>query len=282
MAEIACFLSLLMGLRSHNTCNHDAINAAIIRLQNCILEVIKWMTSNALKINEEKTEFIIFNSTNIPSTSYTLQIGNNSIPMSGQVKILGVTLDSTMTLDCQIAATCRSSYMHIRRISTIRQYLTNDAVKTLTQSLVTSRLHCCNIIYNGLSIKRLQLTQNAAARLIRRIKKRAHITPVLRDLHWLSVVKHCQFKILVFTYKSLKNEAPSYISDLLNWYQPNRPLRSANTTSIIPKRYKSVRYGKRLMDTGAAMRWNSLLNELRCAITTNCFKKTIKTHLFNS
>ena len=265
--------------------HHDAINAAIIRLQNCILEVIKWMTSNALKINEEKTEFIIFNSTNIPSTSYTLQIGDNSIPMSGQVKILGVTLDSTMTLDCQIAATCRSSYMHIRRINTIRQYLTNDAVKTLTQSLVTSRLDYCNIIYNGLpmkSIKRLQLTQNAAARLIRRIKKRAHITPVLRDLHWLPVVKRCQFKILVFTYKSLKNEAPSYISDLLNWYHPNRPLRSANTTSITPKRYKSVRYGKRLMDTGAAMRWNSLPNELKCAITTNCFKKTIKTYLFNS
>ena len=86
----------------------------------------------------------------------------------------------------------------------------------------------------------------------------------------LPVVKRCQFKILVFTYKSLKNEAPSYISDLLNWYQPNRPLRSANTTSITPKRYKSVRYGKRLMDTGAAMRWNSLPNELKCAITTNC------------
>ena len=78
--------------------NISAINAAIIRLQNCILEVIKWMTSNALKINEEKTEFIIFNSTNIPSTSYTLQIGDNSIPMSGQIKILGVTLDSTMTV----------------------------------------------------------------------------------------------------------------------------------------------------------------------------------------
>ena len=117
------------------------------------------------------------------------------------------------------------------------------------------------------SIKRLQLTQNAAARLIRRIKKRAHISPVLRDLHWLPVVKRCQFKILVFTYKSLKNEAPGYISDLLNWYQPNRPLRSALTISIIPKRYKSVRYGKRLMDTGAAMRWNSLPNELKVRCT---------------
>ena len=65
--------------------HHDAINAAIIRLQNCILEVIKWLTSNALKINEEKTEFIIFNSTNILSTCYRLQIGDNSIPMSHQV-----------------------------------------------------------------------------------------------------------------------------------------------------------------------------------------------------
>ena len=132
------------------------------------------------------------------------------------------------------------------------------------------------------SIKRLQVTQNAAARLIRRTKKRAHMTPVLRDLHWLPVVNRCQFKILLFIYKSLKSETPSYISDILKWCQPNRPLRSANTTSIIPKRYKSVRYGKRLMDTGAAMRWNTLPNEVKCAINTNCFKKTIKTHLFNS
>ena len=179
--------------------HHNAINAAIIMLQNCILEVIKWMTSNAFKINEEKTEFIFFNSTNIPSTSYTLQIGDNSIPLSGQVKILGVTLDSTMTLAGQIAATCRSSYMHIRRINTIRQYLTNDAVKNTDTIFgdITFRLlqhHLYGLPMK--SIKRLQLTQNAAARLIRRIKNRAHITPVLRDLHWLPVVKLCQFKIL--------------------------------------------------------------------------------------
>ena len=30
------------------------------------------------------------------------------------------------------------------------------------------------------------------------------------------------------------------------------------------------------MDTDAAMGWNSLPNEVKCAINTNCFKKTIK------
>ena len=43
--------------------NHDdAINAAIIRLQNCILEVIKWMNKNKNKntfISEKKYNIII-------------------------------------------------------------------------------------------------------------------------------------------------------------------------------------------------------------------------------
>ena len=112
--------------------------------------------------------------------------------MSGQVKILGVTLESTMTLDGQIAQHAdRPIIMHIRRINTIRQYLTNDAVITLTQSLVTSRFNYAtsSILTSPMkSIKRLQLTQNAAERLIRRIKKRAHITPVLRNLHCLQMI----------------------------------------------------------------------------------------------
>ena len=87
--------------------------------------------------------------------------------------------------------------MHIRMTNTIRQYLTNDAVITLTQSLVTSRFNfnaTSSILTSPMkSIKRLQLTQNAAARHIRRIKKRAHITPVHRNLHCLPVVKRCQF-----------------------------------------------------------------------------------------
>ena len=45
--------------------------------------------------------------------------------------------------------------------------------------------------------------------------------------------------------------------------------------------YKSVRYSKRLMNTGTAMRWNTLPSKVKCTINTNCFKKTIKAQLFN-
>ena len=140
-----------------------------------------------------------------------------------------------MTLNQHITNTCKSAYFQIRRINSIRQYLTDNAVKTLTQSVVISRLDYCNSECIGLPIKsihRLQLAQNATARVVKKTPKREHMTTVLRDLQWLLIIKRVQFKILLLVFKSLHCEAPTYVCDLLNWYHPNRHLRSANTTSL--------------------------------------------------
>ena len=61
---------------------------------------------------------------------------------------------------------------------------------------------------------RLQLAQNCAARLILCGHKHDHVTPLLRELHWLPVEQRIIFKILFFTFKALNNLCPSYISDL--------------------------------------------------------------------
>ena len=126
--------------------------------------------------------------------------------MSEHVKIFGVYLDTAMPLEKQISTTCRTAYMQMRRINSLRQYLTESAAKTIIQTMVVSRLDYCNNLYNELpmkSIKKPQLAQNSAARIIVRSRtpRSAHMPPVLRDFHWLPIVKRCQYKILVFTYK---------------------------------------------------------------------------------
>ena len=55
---------------------------------------------------------------------------------------------------------------------------------------------------------------------------------------------------------------------MVSWYHPNRQLRSANTTSLVPHRHKTFLHGRRLMDTGAAVLWNNLRNNIRCASLT--------------
>ena len=126
-------------------CHSDdnSINQAIIQLQNCIADITEWMSNNTLKINEDKIEFIIFNTKGNSGNKFTIEIGNN---VSEHVKILGVYLDTAMTLEKQISTTCRTAYMQIRRINSIRQYLTESAAKTIIQMMVVSRLDYNNVI----------------------------------------------------------------------------------------------------------------------------------------
>ncbi len=100
---------------------------------------------------------------------------------------------------------------------------------------MTSRLDYCNDLLGGCSarlINKLQLVQNAEARVLTRTKKYDHISQVLSTLHWLSIKHRIHFKILLITYKALNGLAPEYLSELLLHYSPSRPLRSQNSGNI--------------------------------------------------
>ena len=56
-------------------------------------------------------------------------------------------------------------------------------------------------------LDRLQRIQNAAVRLIFRLKKRDHVTPIMKKLHWLPDRQRIEYKVLVLTYICLNNPA---------------------------------------------------------------------------
>ena len=96
------------------TNNTTAVQEAITRIQDCITDVSNWMSRSALKINVDKTKFIIFSANHYTYDQMSLQIGTNTIQHSNNVNILGVTLDAHMTLEKNRSAThvgqviCRS------------------------------------------------------------------------------------------------------------------------------------------------------------------------------
>ena len=94
--------------------------------------------------------------------SQCLVVGKDKIEVSDYVTILGVTFDNRMTLQKHITNICRSVNMHIRKINSIRRYLSNTAVRSLVQSIVIARLDYCNSICVGLPINRLQRLQQCS------------------------------------------------------------------------------------------------------------------------
>src|SRR4029434_8684229 len=98
---------------------------------------------------------------------------------------------------------CRFALYNIRKI---RPYLTQYATQLLVQTLVSSHLDYCNALLTGLpafSVKHPQMIQNAGARLVFNQPKRAHVTPLLIELHWLPVAARIKFKSLMLAYRVL-------------------------------------------------------------------------------
>ncbi len=260
------------------------ITHALARLGSCIEDACAWMKINALKLNETKTEFIVF-SRNGESSEHHLCINDTTIPPTKTIKNLGISLDCTMTLEHQISAACRSTNYQLRKIKYIRRYLTNYALQTLVQSTALPKLDYCNSLYAGLpqkSTRKLQLVQNSAARIITGTARRDHITPILYDLNWLPITKKCQHKLLVLTYKALHDAAPKYFCDMLDWYTPARSLRSESVPSLVPRRNTTVKYGKRLSDTSTAVIWNSLPKNIRLTSSLSQYKRLLKSYLLDN
>ena len=258
---------------------------ALHRIERCLTDIIAWMNTNMLKLNTDKTEVMLF--TSKANAKYidniSVNVSESLIKSTDRVRNLGAIFSSSMDMEQQINSVCRSAYVHLRNIGHIRKFLTVDATKALVNALVTSRLDYCNALLIGVPntvLSKLQRVQNTAARIVTRTPRWNHITPVLKDLHWLPVYYRIKFKILTHTFKALSGQSPRYIKELLEVYRPVRDLRSQNSRTLVVPKTRTNQYGNRSFKFAAPNLWNSLPSSIRNATNLDTFKKMLKTHFF--
>lgn len=143
---------------------------------------------------------------------------------------------------------CRSVFLALRRIASIRSYLTESTTTRLVISFITSRLDYCNSIFVGLpetEINRLQRIQNNAASLALRKSKRDHVSLLLQHLHWLLIPARIDYKIATLAYRHFDGSLPSYLSSALVINQPSRSLRSTHEKLLKVPRQNLKAFGRR-------------------------------------
>ena len=263
------------------------ISLAIDRSADCVTTIKTWMADNFLKCNEDKTDFTIFGTrqllTKLPP-GLCLPFGDpEPITVNPAVKNLGVIFDQSLTFKEHITKVCKSSYFQLHNLRCIRKYLDPDASALAVHAFVTSKLDCCNSLYYGIAdnqIKRLQCIQNTAAKLLSGAKKFDHVTPILKELHWLPVRFRVMYKFLTLTYKAIEGSSPVYLAILIDVYVPPARLRSADDRHLLYEPLARKKCGSRAFQNAAPVLWNSLPLEIRSCPSLSLFQAALKTHLF--
>ena len=263
------------------------VDAAITKIERCIDEIRAWMSDNYLKLNDDKTEFIVLgsnyqiNKVNIPH----IRVGNANIVPSAAVRNLGIMMDSGLTMESHINAISKAAYMSIRNIGRIRTHLNKETTEMIVHAFITSKIDIGNALLSGIpkaQIKRLQRIQNIAARITTYTNTKVHITPVLKELHWLPVEYRVQYKVALYVYKALNGIAPAYIAAMVNLYMPSRKSLRSSSKKLIHQKAAKTQWGDRSFSVAAAKLWNTLPGSVKYANSIDSFKKNLKTFLFKT
>jgi len=261
---------------------HTRVN----QLESCITSVHSWLQQNGLQLNPTKSEVIQFTACHgqdrVDDVA-SFQVSGAAIELSTTIKSLGVILDSKLTFDKHVSNISKACYCHIRALRHVRESLPDDVARTVACSIVGSRLDYCNSLLAGmtkLNIAKLQRVQNTLARTVIRLGKYDHITPALKDLHWLPIEQRITYKLCTLAYKIKTTNQPTYLRELLVDYEPSRTLRSSAKHLLCQSKTKLV-ISSRAFRHSAAAAWNNLPDNFRDNITFDIFKRKLKTHLFN-
>ena len=192
-------------------------------------------------------------------------------------------------MEQHVSAVVRSCFFHIRSLSKVRPYITYQAASSIAVCLILSKLDYCNSLLSGLpqkQIKRLQAVQNAAARTVMKCKKQITSLPFLGSFTgFLSRNGSATKKKKKFsaTYRSVHDNTPLYLSDLLQKHNPSRLLRSASRSLLHvpgPRDSKTKRYGQRASRYVAPSLWNVLPESIKEKDSIQSFRPSLKTHFF--
>uniref|UniRef100_A0A8C4SW09 Reverse transcriptase domain-containing protein n=1 Tax=Erpetoichthys calabaricus TaxID=27687 RepID=A0A8C4SW09_ERPCA len=158
---------------------------SVVSLIHCLTCVSKWMNSNFLKLNKEKTEILVIGNNGYNEVTRN-KLDALELKVKTGVKKLGVTVDCNLNFKLHINQITRTAFFHLRNIAKVRPLISLKDAEKLVHVFVFSRLDYCNALLSGLpkkDINRLQRVQKAAARILTRKRKSEHISLVLMSLH---------------------------------------------------------------------------------------------------
>ena len=256
---------------------------AIADLEDDLFKIGEWCSNNQLLLNPGKTKLMIFGSRQMRAKfqfRYLSFMGKDIVP-TDTAKDLGVTLDSNLTYDEHIIKTASSCMSRLGQINRVKHVFDKRTLLMIINSLVFSRLFYCSNVWSNTSkcnVNKLQAVQNFACRIVSGARKFDHVTPIRKELNWLSVPSQLYYRNATMAFKCMTGQAPEYLtSKFIKRAEVSR--RSTRNSQLLQIPFFRTAAGQRTFFYRTVNLWNSLDNSFKLCNSIDVFKTRLRTKL---
>ena len=140
----------------------DAVSA----MERYICDLRKWMYQDKLKINDDKTEFLIIGSKQqlLMTNPCSIRVGFTNIKPVSEVRNLGSWFDSNFSMSTHISKSCGAAFYWLHNIKRISRFIGKEKLEMVLHAFVTSRIDYCNgLLYRLPDCEIVKLSAKQAA-----------------------------------------------------------------------------------------------------------------------
>ena len=265
------------------------ILSTVSNIEHCLREIKYWMSNNFLKLNEDKTKFLLISSKDDLHNIYTdlcISFSGNIISPAMDAVNLGVTIDSDMSMEAYINSIISKGYCHLNNFWKAANKLNWELKLQLVTSFVLPLIDYCNITFLAASqrnVNKLQKLLNSSIRFIFNLcgkRYRLPTTDYMKRLHILPVEYRVKYKLSLLVYKCINGIAPTYLQDLITPNITYSHLRSSSNLYDLQPIVPKSKYGESAFSYAAPVTWNELPNDIKFSPNVESFKTKLKTHYF--
>ena len=262
--------------------DESSLQSLKVRLETTVMELHNWFSANSLKMNQNKTDFMLVGSKqNLKkSAGFNFQNCDSTLQPSATVKLLGVTIDAELSWDAHVKRVVKKCNGILISLFKFRHYFSQDAMKILIQTYVFPHITYCLCVWGGAAkglLHKIQKLINFAARIVTGFRKHHHITPALNSLKWPRIEALVARRDLLKVFKALRcDDSPVAIRSLFTQRSDtsSRETRATERGDLqLPRCQLSAT--QRAFPCRAARAWNDLSPAVRELATVRSFRRTI-------
>lgn len=257
------------------------INEIIWKLNSDLKNVSNWLNINKLKINVEKTVYIVIKNKITDNSEINVIINNTKLEQVSETKYLGIIIDDKLDFKKNLDYVVKKMSKKINFLSRISNKLTPITRTKIYTSIVASHIEFCSSILflsNETDLKKLQLLQNRGMRILLGCNKYTSIKSMLDCLGWMTIKQRVNFNTIVLIYKIINNLLPNYLTNKINYVKDGHNYNLRTNEHFKLKFFNNKKNENNLYYKGMQM-YNKLPIEIKNAKNIKSFKLNLSPYV---